>query len=382
MRDDTWDGVVEGILSDRWGTHPPPGAVLAVSEGGARHVGARGIADLPTREAMTTAHAFDLASVSKALTTLALRRLIARGSLADDTTLGSVLGPRAGTVAASTIDDLMRHRSGLTEWWPLYLVPGASDDPIAAGLGLPPRYLPRAGRHYSDIGMQALGAVVARVAGAPLAHAVRELVLDPLGTATITPGAPASGTAAVSGPDGDAIEREMVRSGVPYPVGLAVDGFAWRTHALRGEVADGNAFHAFGGMAGHAGWFSDAAGLLRVAAALAEPAEHGFGDDTASAFATALDDGQGQGLLHYRLRWRGRERLFVGHSGFTGTLIAAAPATPSEPAVLTVLLTNRLHGHPAPPHERLAAVETLWREAMTRANDLLHPPTGARWEPR
>ena len=32
----------------------------------------------------------------------------------------------------------------------------------------------------------------------------------------------------------------------------------WRRYTLVGEVNDGNAFHAFGGVAGHAGLFSTA----------------------------------------------------------------------------------------------------------------------------
>ncbi|GAA3652862.1 serine hydrolase domain-containing protein [Microbacterium marinilacus] len=374
-----WDAVAEAVVAERPDGHAPPGAVFALSEGDETHVAAAGAADLRTGERMTPSHAFDLASVSKTLTTLALRRLIDDGSLTDHTTAGAVLGARAGAAVDATVDDLMRHRAGLTEWWPLYLVADAREDPVAAGLRLPRRYPLRAARHYSDIGMQALGAVIARATGAPLTEAVRRLVLDPLGATTVAPAAAAPGSPAAAGPDGDAIEREMVRSGVPYPVGLATDGFGWRTRTLRGEVADGNAYHAFGGAAGHAGWFGDAAGLMAIAGVLADPLAHGLGDDSVRALSTELDDGQGQGVMIYRLPWRGRPRTFVGHSGFTGTFVAAAAATDADPAVRAVLLTNRLHGRPAPVRQRLVASETLWREAMARADDLLHPSTtGAR----
>lgn len=375
MSGNDMNAITDALVAPRDERHAPPGAVFAVAEGDAVHVAASGVADVGTGEPMTTSHAFDLASVSKTLTTLALRRLIHIGDLTDATTLGEVLGARSGAAAPATIDDLLRHRSGLTEWWPLYLMPGAAEDPVAAGLRLPLRYGRAEGRHYSDIGMQALGAVIERVSGEPLADAVRRLVLDPLGAATVTPGAPLRAAAVAAGPDGDAIEREMVRSGVPYPVGATDEGFAWRTHILRGEVADGNAFHAFGGAAGHAGWFSDAAGLLTVASAFADPVAHGFGEQSVSAFAIARDAGQGQGLVHIRQRWRGRERLFLGHGGFTGTFVAAAPATGDLPAVRTVLLTNRLHGRPAPTRQSLVPSDTLWREAIACADHLLHPST-------
>lgn len=371
-----WVGdVVAPLTAARADTHAPPGAVFAVAEGEHTHIAAAGIANLHTGEAMTAAHAFDLASVTKLLTILALRRVIADGSLTEETTARQVLGARAGAAADATIDELLRHRAGLWEWWPLYLIPDAADDPIATALALPPRYKLGAGRHYSDLGMLALGGIVTHLAGAALPDAIRALVLEPLGITTLTAGAPLTDAPVAAGQDGDAIEYEMVQSGTPYPVGLSTTGFSWRTHTLCGEVSDGNAYHACGGAAGHAGYFGDTAGLLQLAAALADPAAYGFGTRTASAFATALDAGQGQGVVHFLAPWRGGERLFIGHGGFTGTLLAAAPATETEPAVLTVLLSNRLHGRPAPHYKRFTPVETLWREAMANANSLLHPAT-------
>ncbi|QEW01946.1 serine hydrolase domain-containing protein [Microbacterium lushaniae] len=366
---------VAGVTAPRAEGHAPPGAVFAVVEDGRTDVSASGVADVETGAPMTVAHAFDLASVSKTLTTLTVRRLIHLGALADDTTLGAILGARAGGAAEVTIDDLLRHRAGLREWWPLYLAPEAVADPVAGALSLAPRYPRGAGRHYSDLGMQALGAVIAQVTGSDFAAAVRQVLLDPLAAASVSPGGPVAGTPVAAGPDGDAIEREMVRSGVPYPVDVDAAGFPWRSGILRGEIADGNAFHAFGGAAGHAGWFGDAEGMLRIAAAIAAPEAWGLGVASGAAFRTAVDAGQGQGLLHYRVRWRGRERLFLGHSGFTGTLVAAAPASDGQPAVLTVLLTNRLHGRPAPRREHLVPVDLLWREAISRADALLHPST-------
>lgn len=375
MSDTLLAPAVTCVTAPRTEGHAPTGAVFAVVEDGRTDIVASGIADLGTGAPMTVGHAFDLASVSKTLTTLAVRRLIHLGALAEDTPVGSILGVRAGVAAEATIDDLLRHRAGLREWWPLYLLPEAEEDPVAAALSLAPRYPRGAGRHYSDLGMQALGAVIAHVTGSAFAEAVRQVLLDPLSAATVSPGAPAAGMPVVAGPDGDAIEREMVRSGVPYPVDVDPAGFAWRSGILRGEIADGNAFHAFGGAAGHAGWFGDADGMLRIAAAIAAPQAWGLGAASAAAFRAAVDAGQGQGLLHYRMRWRGTDRLFLSHNGFTGALVAASPATDDQPEVLTVLLTNRLHGRPAPGRDRLVPVDLLWREAMSRADALLHPST-------
>ncbi|HIY66602.1 MAG TPA: hypothetical protein H9830_10035, partial [Candidatus Agrococcus pullicola] len=147
--------------------------------------------------------------------------------------------------------------------------------------------------------------------------------------------------------------------------------FSWRESIIRGETADCNAFHAFGGVAGHAGWFGDAAGLLRVAEALAEPAlaaqlGAAHGPQPSGAFR------QGMGVRVYEHRWRGEQRTFVGHPGFTGTFVAAAPETPHAPRVLTVMLTNRLHGAPPPARTALAPVDDLWRRAVDAADRILH----------
>ena len=75
----------------------------------------------------------------------------------------------------------------------------------------------------------------------------------------------------------DGVEREMLGSGSPYPVPFTSRDFdGWRTEPIVGAVNDGNAFHAFGGVAGHAGLFSTIGDLLTLAGALGRAAE---GDD-------------------------------------------------------------------------------------------------------
>lgn len=367
--------VAASIIEARSPMHPPPSAVFALTEGGTSYVSAAGIDDLSLGTAATAAHAFDLASVSKLLTTLTLARLVAEGTISSGDRIGHLLGSRAGIHADVTIDQLLRHRAGLAEWHPIYLLPDVHQDPVKATLSIPPRYQRDSGHHYSDLGFQILGDVISRVSGARFDEMVRQLVLAPLQARTVTPFRPGDGTPAAAGPDGDAIEREMVRSGTPYAVDADEKTFAWRHATLRGAVADGNSFHAFGAAAGHAGWFSDAAGALAIAAALASPERIGASPDAIEAMAAEVDPGQGAGTRTYRLRWKGVERLFLGHPGFTGTFIAASPATTSEPEVLAVLLTNRLHGRPAPTRHALSPVEDRWRDAMALADHILNQPT-------
>jgi CubicO group peptidase (beta-lactamase class C family) len=163
---------------------------------------------------------------------------------------------------------------------------------------------------------------------------------------------------------GDAIEREMVRSGVPYPVTGDVGDFpGWRTHTLVGEVNDGNAFHAFGGVSGHAGLFTTAADLLRLATGLSRcrdgdgPLRH----DTLARFLTpGRDPGQALGLRS----WQRASGPAFGHTGFPGVAFALLP---QRDAAL-VMVTNRLHaaGTPRP-------TESMWLRVLAAADtELAH----------
>ena len=146
------------VLEKHAGAHRPPAAVLGVDDGTGSVVAAVGIADLPSDEAATPQHVQDIASVSKVLTTLATLVLVSRKELRLDARLGDVLGDRAGAHALVNIEDLLRHRSGMAPWAPLYLMPEPLD-PVDRALAVAPA-LPRGTeRRYSDLGMIVLGHV-------------------------------------------------------------------------------------------------------------------------------------------------------------------------------------------------------------------------------
>jgi CubicO group peptidase (beta-lactamase class C family) len=89
--------------------------------GAAARFGDGGPLDSPVP--LTTATALDLGSVTKVLaTTSALMALVDDGAVRLDDRLGDLLPAAAGTpVAGATLADLLEHRAGLWEWWPLYL---------------------------------------------------------------------------------------------------------------------------------------------------------------------------------------------------------------------------------------------------------------------
>ncbi len=324
------------------GTSPgaPAGCVLGVDLDGVRTVAAAGsaspeLADAPMRR--ETAH--DLASVTKVVgTTTALHRLASERQLDVDAPVVQLV-PGFGGSRDTSIRDLLLHRAGLWEWQPLYLAPETADDPFATVDALPLRHPPGREHHYSDLGFMTLGRVVVAVAGAPLEAAIRELVGEPLGLGHLGYG-PADGDLATSG-SGDDVERRMVADGEPYPVLWSDRGFAWRTGAIRGAANDGNCFHAFGGIAGHAGLFATIDDVLDVAAALSRADHHPAlwePATTADFFAAGPDPEQALGWRRDELTVAGERLPLLWHPGFTGTAVGFVPGR----GIALAMLTNRL----------------------------------------
>lgn len=255
------------------------------------------------------------------------------------------------------VRDLLEHQAGLWEWWPTYL-DGArtAEDALALVQALPLRRPPRTGRHYSDLGFMLLGEIVARENGQALDVAARRQIFEPLqmkdtGFRQRGEAIPTRGVVATS--VGDWYERRMVDSGSPYPVPLAGESFTgWRTHTLVGEANDGNCWHAFNGVAGHAGLFTTAADLLRLGRGLLASLDgHGlWSPDVVREFCRPGRDAvQGLG---FRVRSGGS---VVEHPGFPGAHFAVLP----ERQRVAVLLTNRLHTTGEP-----ATVDSAWNELV------------------
>ncbi|WP_460342779.1 serine hydrolase domain-containing protein [Actinoallomurus acanthiterrae] len=360
------------VVTDLLGASPdgsaaPPGALVAVAEGGrvryaAGGLARRGAAGGPVE--MDWATRTDAGSVSKVVgTTAALMALVDAGEVSLDAPVARHLPEldRHGTVR-----DLLEHRAGLWEWWPLYLKGARGDDAVSLAARLPLRYGPGEGRHYSDLGFVLLGALVARVGG-DLAATVDELVLRAFGLTETRYATPAPGGPVAASSNGDTVEQDMIGTGVPYPVDGAVTDFdGWRDHVLVGEVNDGNAFHAFGGVAGHAGLFTTAADLLRFATGLLSRLD-GDGpirrDTVAEFLAAGADPHQ---ALGFRV-WDLPSGPAVGHAGFPGVAFAVLPGHRAGVA----MITNRLHAG-GPPR----ATERMWLRVLTAAEDHLRRP---RW---
>lgn len=346
-----------------------PGAVLLVSEGGrtvlnraygwarlyeygAGQYGAwrsevdpderpGGIRRLDDPRAMTTDTRFDLASVTKVMaTTFAVMLLVDDGTLALDTTLQAYLPDFLGDgKEAITLRHLLTHRAGLYQWQPTYYHASDADAAYAYIRDLPLAWGVGEGRHYSDLGFMLLGRVVEEVSGATLEDVLRSRLWEPLGLSRTGFGPLADAVPVASTSHGNPFEHRMVHDTL-FGYRYAGDPEAWngwRRHTLAGEVNDGNAYHAFGGRAGHAGLFSTADELVVLLRLLLDRGEAGgrryLRPETVDRFLTSNGDGQ---ALGWQVPAYAPEGSFA-HTGFTGTFVLGVPSR----ALAVVLLTNR-----------------------------------------
>jgi serine-type D-Ala-D-Ala carboxypeptidase len=293
-------------------------------------------------EALWDAALFDIASCTKAVaTTASVMALVTLGELGLDHDLARYLPSPHPDI---TLRHLLTHTAGLAEWQPLYLASHTREEAVRVAASLPLRYAVGEGRHYSDLGLILVGGVVERVSGERLDTAVGRLVTGPLGMAATRFG-PVEPITAVAYGHGDDIERAMIRDGEPYPVTLdRTVPSRWRDEWVRGDVSDGNAFHAMGGVSGHAGLFSTLDDVTRFGTALLDESAV-WSQEVLDMFLRPGPDGQAIGFW-----WQpAAGGPAYGHPGFTGARFLVDPAA----RAVAVLLSNRLHvmapGERVPP---------------------------------
>jgi len=296
-----------------------PGAVFVVAMNGrVLHERAFGYAQLNDFDMhrlalprpMRVSTMFDLASVTKVMgTTMATMLLVDRGRIDVDVPVSKYLPDFHG----SHLDSIR-------------------DMPLQWGVG--------EARHYSDLGFMLLGYIVERVSGEPLDAFLDENLYRPLGlgSTTFNPRARGFSEFAATEP-GNVYERHMVYDSI-FGYRYRGDPTAWngwRQYVLNGEVDDGNAFYANGGVAGHAGLFSTAADLRVLLDLLNNRGSYGgrqyIRPQVVDLFLTR------DKYLNY-LGWQAPATLPEGsfsHTGFTGTYVLGVP----KYRLSIVLLTNR-----------------------------------------
>jgi len=264
---------------------------------------------------------FDIASLTKLLTaSVVLETLAAHGVGLDEQVTRHL---PAFTHAGVTIRHLLTHTSGLPAVWGGWRERPAPDAALASVLREPLEAPPGTRHLYSCLGYIAAGALVERVAGAPLDELLATLVTTPLGM-TRTGYRPAS--------PADTVATELQE--------LPTRG------VVRGRVHDETAA-VLGGVAGNAGVFSTADDLALFGEELRTGSAGVLGARTRELMTTPqtpdgvpTPSGQAVGPRLGDPAFMGELAPGgIGHTGFTGTMLLVHP----ERRLTLALLTNRVH---------------------------------------
>jgi len=294
---------------------------------------------------MSTNTRFDLASVTKVMATTFAVMLLADQDLLDlDAPIFTYLEDFRGREKDRiTIRHLLTHRSGLQQWQPIYYQASNAQESYEVIRNLPLEWKVGEDYHYSDLGFMLLGMIVEEITGDRLDHYLADQLYSPLGlTSTgFMPKQPndkaKESVRSASTSHGNPYEYRMVHDldfGYEYS-GNPNEWNDWRLYTLSGEVNDGNSHHAFSGVAGHAGLFSDAKDLNSLLNLLIHKGIYDgkryLNTETVEMFWNPQQEPLG---------WQKSEisnTVIYSHSGFTGTVVASAP----RERLSIVLLTNR-----------------------------------------
>jgi CubicO group peptidase (beta-lactamase class C family) len=321
------------------------GAVLHVRIGGEVVCEAPFGVLLPGGARVRTDAAFDLASITKAFAATALLRLFDERRFALEDSIVSILPEFAGPDprrTSVTFRHLLTHASGL----PAHVSfrdEVAAPAVIARVCATPLTNAPGSSVVYSDLGFMLVGAAIQRLSDRPLASAIADLVLEPLGivNAGYCPPPEERGRIACT-------ERD-----------------SWRGRLLQGEVHDENCW-SMGGVSAHAGLFAPASAVAELGEAYRNggtgPARRIVSRHAALAAtrecARSAEERRGLG---WALKTTERQSCGTrfgpdsfGHTGYTGTSLWVDP----DRALTVALLTNRVYfsRDPSPIFELRAAV--------------------------
>jgi CubicO group peptidase (beta-lactamase class C family) len=268
----------------------------------------------------TLATRFDLASLTKPFVATLALVLDARGDLPLTTRVGDIWAGASSRLARQPLASLLRHRSGLAAWAPLYAVGvdrrAALRWLLAAEARAP---LPT----YSDLGYLLWGFTAEAVLGRPLWALLRQRVAAPLSLEGL--GAPGRRRQiAPCAIDGRREQELAAGQGLALP-NLGPPG--------RGEPQDGNArwllsdggAHPSQGIAGHAGLFGTVDDVAGLAAEWLAPGRL----LSAASVAAALGGARPLGWSPRRVRGASAGLALpasgFGHVGFTGGSVWCDP---------------------------------------------------------
>ena len=302
---------------------------------------------------------FDMASLTKPLcTTLCTLSLLTSGKIKwKDNILSLMDLKRPQHTTEISIENLLHHASGLPAYKHYFLEfkkqPSRENivPLLRKILNEPLLYSSGSRCVYSDLGFILLGALIEQIETVTLDEFYRKNILDPMQLSENILFLPIK--------EGSGGEKKAI---------AATEYCPWRERVLQGEVHDEHCW-LMGGVAGHAGLFGTAAGVLHLCERLLdcwqERAHH-------PAFSNEL--------LRYALNWKKGDESWhlgfdsptpgqsssgqyfssqsAGHLGFTGTSFWMDPTRD----IVVVLLTNRVH--PSRGNTKIKAFRPLFHDVL------------------
>ena len=319
---------------------------------------------------------YDLASLTKPLVTgLLCAKLIESGEINISDKIGKYFKEfDTAEKGAISLGDLLTHTSGFPAWKPFYLISNFKSE-ISNIIAAEPLVSPNGKRVvYSDLNFLMLASIVKKVCGKTLDEIFNEKIVRPLHLKDTYFNPPIKLRDRIAASEnGNAYEKQTCielgyfpqptaaseKFGVPNLVG---DTFAKkpaeagtpneiRIRQIWGEVHDGNAYF-MGGVAGHAGLFSTAEEVFKIAQQFLPNYTTLLKPETCKIFRTNYTKGMNEArsiafqLAETKDSTAGTKMSAesFGHLGFTGTSLWIDPVKER----VFILLTNRTHNHPLP----------------------------------
>jgi CubicO group peptidase (beta-lactamase class C family) len=296
---------------------------------------------------------WDIASITKPIVAVQAMMLVRTGHLLLTDPVAKFLPDYSDSdKAAITLFQLLTHTSGIPGQQPLYRTAVTRRQLLAAVRALPLRFAPGTSVEYSSAGFMVVGQILEACSAQSLDTLLAEGVLAAVRTRA-TGFCPAA-------------ELE--------PLIAATEWCPWRGRLVKGSVHDENA-DVLGGVAGHAGLFSTAGDLSRLARTLlgggvldGDPVlDHELVRDMARPRTSHLP-------LRRCLGWQGADRggcpvgsnvspRSYGHTGFTGTSVWVDP----DRGLFAILLTNAVHPRRRP--DGLLTVRRRFHDAIFAAHE-------------
>ncbi|MDB4912619.1 MAG: beta-lactamase family protein [Gemmatimonadetes bacterium] len=342
---------VQGILDRAVGDSAFPGAVAVIgTHAGPLVTVTSGHLDWAKSPRPTARTLWDLASLTKVVgMTSAMMQLVETGKVDLDAPVQKYLPEWTGhNKERVTVRHLITHQSGLPAFKQYFKLNVSPDSTMKLMYSTPLDTLPGVKMVYSDIGAILLGQIIERVSGEKLDAYLARHVFRTLGMTDTRYKPPVSLRSRIAPTEVD----------------------PWRGRHLVGEVHDENAY-ALGQVSGHAGLFSTAADLTRLARAYLNggtlDGARFARAETITKFTTVADSTFSSRALGWDTPAENSsaghfmKRPAFGHTGFTGTSLWIDP--PHD--LFVMILTNRVN--PTREHSKIGPVRVEIADAAMRA---------------